>query len=145
MTDSQIFDQVQTLLENVTTEEAIQHIERLQAEIQEKEAEQAKWRALVGLKQQLGEAIPSTDGRRLTLPDSVLLVLREQPAGTSMRLRDIGRELQRRGWLPDDKNAYHRLQMAASKMQRRGDLERPEHGYYKLPPTVTAGGGGEGK
>jgi hypothetical protein len=137
-----IFDKVQALLGDVTVDDAVANIQRLEDEISEKQAEQAKWRALLGLKQQLGEAAAASNGQapRPTLPQAVLAYLHELPPGSSVRLKDIGVQLQAKGWLDTDKNAMHRLQMATSKLVKRDELERADRGFYKLPSGVGAPG-----
>jgi hypothetical protein len=132
-----IFDQVQRLLGAVSSDKAQANIERLEQEITDKRAEQQKWYALLGLKQQLGETTGSSNGqtashRQLPLREAVRVVFNERGEGTTLTLADLREELRRRSWLGETENEDHRLQMAASSMVKRGELFRPKKGFYRL-------------
>lgn len=124
----------------MSANEAVLEIERLEKVIADAQLEQSKWRTILGLKQQLGE--PSTvlvnqNGEsKPTLRQAITLVLENKGPGSAMRLRDIGDELVRRGWLGQSERDNHRLQMMASDMKKKDQLERPGYGLYRLPLKV---------
>jgi hypothetical protein len=62
---------------------------------------------------------------------AVIRLLSETP-GRAQRLADIRSKLIERGWLEDSDNARHALQVSLINMAKRGELERPEKGYYAL-------------
>jgi hypothetical protein len=126
--EAEIFDEIQALLGRVARGDAERQIERLEHEITEKQEERAKWFALLGLKQQLGPP-----GKAPTLRRAILLVLQDRPAGYRTKLAEVRGRLIERGWLTDSKSDAHRLQMMASDMTKRGQLERPSKGWYRLP------------
>jgi hypothetical protein len=128
-----IFGEVQRLLGSVAVEDAQARIEVLREEIEERQAEQQRWYSLLGLKQQLGEV---EAGLGQPAPPPLRIAIRslfeDIAPGTPASLSAIRRELQRRDWLGDTDNEGHRLQMAASNMVKRGDLERVSKGLYRL-------------
>jgi hypothetical protein len=134
---SDIFTQVQQLLGSVSAEEAQAHIERLMREIHERQEEQQRWYSLLALKSQLGEApAPPTIPDVPPLRPAIKLVFRDHGVGTVIALATLRDELARRGWLGDGDTEYHRLQMMASKMAKRGELDRPQKGLYRLASSV---------
>jgi hypothetical protein len=148
-----IFDQVQQLLGSASAEEAEAHVARLEDEIQAKKAEQQKWWALLGLKQQLGEAERSTNGpsefagypaaacRCVPLRRAVRVIFEERTEGSTVVLADLRDELLRRNWLSDDEKDIECLYMTGSNMVKRDELSRPRRGLYQLP---SAGDGPRG-
>jgi hypothetical protein len=132
-----IFDQVQQLLGDVSSSTAEAEIERLGREVEEKRAEIQKWYALLGLKQQLGDAGSNGhQGSQDTLPlrRAVRIIFEERAEGSTLAVADLRGELLRRRWLDDDKRDNNRLYMTVSNMVKRGELVRPAQGLYKLPP-----------
>jgi hypothetical protein len=127
-----IFGQVQKLLGSVSTQEAEAHITRLTEEIDEKKDEQQRWYSLLALKSQLGEVVTVTAPEQIPLKRAIRLVLEERGIGATIALSVLRDELQRRNWLGTEDTEYHRLQMAASNMAKRGELDRPRKGLYRL-------------
>jgi hypothetical protein len=130
-----IFDQVQQLLGSVSASEAEARIAQLAVEIQDKQAEQQKWYSLLALKQQLGVANTAASGsqdNKPTLRQAITISLEARAFGDVVALAALRDDLVRRGWLTSSESDYHRLQMMASAMARKGQLERPTKGRYRL-------------
>jgi hypothetical protein len=68
---------------------------------------------------------------------AVLKLLSESP-GRTWRLADIRNTLIERGWLDDNDRARHALQVALLGMAKRGELEKPRTGFYRLATDETA-------
>jgi hypothetical protein len=79
----------------------------------------------------LNETIPAT--RR----EAIEAVMKSDPE-RAWRLSEVRATLIARGWLPDTEESNHRLQVAVSRMFKRKQLERPQTGFYKLPPPKQA-------
>jgi hypothetical protein len=62
---------------------------------------------------------------------AVLRLLSESP-GRALRLSDIRSALVHRGWLEDSDKARHALQVALLGMAKRGELEKPRTGFYRM-------------
>jgi hypothetical protein len=134
-----IIDQIEHLLGSVSANEAQGHIERLEREIEAKQAERRQWVALLGLKNQQLDGAESTNGNHasqdtLPLRRAVLVIFKERVEGSTLVIGDLRDELQRRGWLGDGEKDMSRLYMTVSNMVKRKDLFRPERGLYQLPP-----------
>ncbi len=73
-----------------------------------------------------------------TKREAVLRLLGEHPF-ESFRLVAIREMLVERGWMVNDKNGRHALEVAVRNMEKRGELTRVETGVYKLVPPTTDG------
>ena len=62
---------------------------------------------------------------------AVLRLLGEAP-GRAWRLADIRQTLINRGWLEDSDRARHALQVTLLAMAKRGELEKPATGFYRM-------------
>jgi hypothetical protein len=62
---------------------------------------------------------------------AVLRFLSETP-GRAWRLADIKVALTKRGWLEDSDRARHALQVTVLGMAKRGEIEKPRTGFYRL-------------
>jgi hypothetical protein len=84
-----------------------------------------------------GKAAPRTAERhRLPKRIAVLRLLSETP-GRTWRLADIRKTLIDRDWLEDSERARHALQVALLGMAKRGELEKPRTGFYRLATDAT--------
>jgi hypothetical protein len=136
----EILKQLQTVLASVSPEQAEQEIARIDGEIRALQEEQNTWRTLHGLTRQLGEmpvnGQPANGGGAVKeippLRKAVLSVMTEKPQGLGIRLTELNKDLQERGWLTDSKKDHHRLQMMASTLVKENKLSRPAKGYYEL-------------
>jgi len=135
----EILKQLQTVLASVSPEQAEQEIERIDGEIKALQEEQNTWRTLYGLTRQLGEipanGRPANGGSVKEIPplrQAVLSVMTEKPKGLGIRLTELSKDLQERGWLTDSKKDHHRLQMMGSTLVKEKKLSRPAKGYYEL-------------
>ncbi len=142
----EILKQLQTVLASVSPEQAEHEIQRIDAEIKALQEEQSTWRTLYGLTRQLGEmptngqATNGTPGKEIPpLRKAVLSVMTEKPQGLGIRLTELNKDLQERGWLTDSKKDHHRLQMMASTLVKENKLSRPAKGYYELASESEAG------
>jgi hypothetical protein len=82
-------------------------------------------------------AATTTDQRHPPKRMAVLRLLSETP-GRTWRLADIRKTLVERGWLEDSDRARHALQVALLGMAKRGELEKPRTGFYRLATDETA-------
>ena len=71
-------------------------------------------------------------GSRPTLRAAIRSIL-EDAGGYPLKLSEIRDRLLANGWVSDDENGAHRIQMMASDMARKGQLVRPKTGFYVLP------------
>ena len=62
---------------------------------------------------------------------AVLRLLSETP-GRTWRLSDLRDELTKRGWLEDSDKARHALQVTMLSMAKRGEIEKPRTGFYRI-------------
>lgn len=135
----EILKQLQSVLASVSPEQAEREIVRIDEEIRVLQEEQNTWRTLYGLTRQLGE-MPSNgrpanaDGGKDVPPlrKAILSVMTEKPEGQRVRLPELSKDLQERGWLTDSKKDHHRLQMMASTLVKERKLSRPAKGFYEL-------------
>jgi hypothetical protein len=66
-----------------------------------------------------------------TKPRAVLAFLSEHP-DQDFRLIEIRHALIARGWMGDDKQSAHALEVAVRMLQTRGEIERPRRGVYRI-------------
>ncbi len=69
--------------------------------------------------------------------DAVLALMAEDPQRL-WQVTELRDELVLRGLLGDSKAAYHNLQNACWRLEKRGKIVRPERGRYGLPPAQPA-------
>jgi hypothetical protein len=70
--------------------------------------------------------------RPTTRREAVRAIMSEAP-GHPFKLAEVRLQMIRRGFMPDTENAGVGLQMVMASMAKRGELQRPEKGYYVLP------------
>ncbi len=146
---SQAIDQITAILDSFSLEEAEAEVLRLQAEAERVQATLQKFQALVAFKRQLGNAgngdepserlFVAHSSKPPPLRQAILAVMNEWRHGSYIRLAQLRERLVERGWLTDSDSDAHRLQVTAGLMVRRGTLQRPEKGFYQLPPSESEG------
>lgn len=147
--DTNIFDKIQSLLGEVTADEAIRRVEEIELKIEELRDEQSKWRSIYGLKQQLGE--PSSTAVNASSPVrpadtrsgfhrnvgpltyAILDYIRSY-GESAVKLSDVTDEMKRRELVPSDARGSKRVSVTAARLVDRRQLERVGKGFYKLPP-----------
>ncbi|HEX2096015.1 MAG TPA: hypothetical protein VHF50_01440 [Solirubrobacterales bacterium] len=133
--NTKIFDEIQGLLSSITEQDARDRIAEIDQQIAALQEERGKWGSLLVLKHQLGEATrESSSEDQPTMREAIRRVLEDQPPGVALKLARIGEEIIQRGWMEEVPKDWQRLQMMASMMKRKGQLERPRTGFYRLPP-----------
>jgi hypothetical protein len=63
--------------------------------------------------------------------EAILHVLSERPDHT-FRLAEIREILLARGWMPAGRKAAHALEVAATTLAKRGEIDRPRRGFYRM-------------
>jgi hypothetical protein len=145
-------DPLETLARTVDRGELQAEIDRLEAEIQERGRRLAK---LQTLRQLLTDIAPSHSAGeppaqnshpdvRPSLPEAVLIVMRELPTNTLWTADKVLIELQRRGWEPGGKTPRNSIDATFSRLRRAGAVERTAPGTYKLPSDNSDGIGAAG-
>jgi hypothetical protein len=102
-------------------------------------SEPTRWSAAAAAPDPTNSLIPLPE-RTPTKAQAVTTVMRTSPH-TTWKLDDLRRALVAHGWIEDTKRASHGLQVVTSTMVQRGQLERPEKGFYRLPSEGTTDAG----
>jgi hypothetical protein len=140
-------DPLETLARTVDRGELQAEIDRLEAEIQERGRRLGKLQTLRQLLVDIEPSPPAGEAPaqnshpavRPSLPEAVLIVMRELPANTLWTSDKVLIELQRRGWEPGGKTPRNSVDATFSRLRRAGAVERSAPGTYKLPSASADG------
>jgi hypothetical protein len=78
-------------------------------------------------------ATPPENGSKPTLRSAIKLVMHEMPT-SEWRNEVLIDGLEKRGWLPNGKNALQTVRDRVADMAGKGELVRVARGTYRLPP-----------
>lgn len=82
-----------------------------------------------------GSTSSNENGKKPTLRQAILAVMREEPNKT-WKTETVISELRHRGWLPGGPNGEHLTRSMLAQMHRKGQARRIDRGRYRLPPDL---------